>query len=333
MKSPRLRRGIFTFLPRSRKEGIECTIEKIKPIGEKLWESIKNLFGGGKNVDTSPEDYVNFGETIKNAFGKAWSAISAFFTNATKKLEGVNWGKLLRIAFGVATLVKVVKIASGLSKIGSGFSSIGKGLKNVGKALKDLTSNGINITKVMKKDSFATSLLKVAAAIAILVGSVYLLSNMDTGKAWTGIGLLTIIAVELLAITFIFKKIDANGDALLKAGAAVALLTIPVYILGNLETGKAFQGIVAVGAILTELVVAVNLANKSGTTGKPAFVALAVAVGILSFAVEKLGNMETGKAIQGVSAVGVVLLALAGAIRLSSVAGTTSKPAFLYPIT
>ena len=151
--------------------------------------------------------------------------------------------------------------------------------------------------------------MKVAAAIGILVGAIVILANMESGKAWKGIGLLALIAGELLIITAIFKEIDANGDALLKAAGAVALLVIPIYLLGNMDTGKALKGIGMVGLILTELALFMKIAGK-GMDNKQSFLGLAIAVNLLVFAVKGLGNMDTGAALKGVVGLGLILLEL-----------------------
>ena len=291
-------------------------IEKIKPIGEKLWESIKNLFGGGKNAPKEGE--ISFGESLKNMVSDSWEKIKSFFSNFFTntipqwfdKLKGIDWGGILKTALGIFTGIKLLKAISGIGKLGSGLASIGDGLKGVGGLMKDIGKNGLTITKVFKKkDSFATSLLKVAAAIGILVASIVILANMEAGKAWKGIGLLTLIAGELLLITALFKKIDANGDALLKAAGAVALLVIPIYLLGSMDTGKALKGILGVGLVLTELAIFMKIAGK-GMDKKQSFIGLAIAVNLLVFAVKGLGNMDTGAALQGVIGLGAVLLEL-----------------------
>jgi len=291
-------------------------VEKIKLLGEKLWESIQNLFGGGKNAPKERE--ISFGESLKNMVSGSWEKIKSFFTNFFTntipqwfgKLKGIDWGRTLKTAFGIFTGIKLLKAISGIGKLGSGLAAIGDGLKGVGGLMKDIGKNGLTITKVFKKkDSFATSLLKVAAAIGILVGAIVILANMEAGKAWKGIGLLTLIAGELLIITALFKKIDANGDALLKAAAAVALLVIPVYLLGNMDTRAALKGIVGVGLILTELALFMKIAGK-GMDKKQSFIGLAIAINLLVFAVKSLGNMDTGAALQGVVGLGLVLFEL-----------------------
>ena len=276
---------------------------------------IENLFGGNDRLDG---DSVTFGEAVKEALLTSWESIKTFFGNFITvtiprwfdKLKGIDWGSIIKMVLGAFTGVKLISAISGIGKLGQGLSSIGTGLKGVGKMLKDVGENGLTLTKVIKnKDSFATSLLKIAGAIGILVGSVVVLANMEVGKATKGIGLLTLLSMELLTITAIFKKIDANGDALIKAAGAVALLMIPVFLLGRMDIGTALKGILGVGIILTELALFMRIAGK-GMTGKQSFLGLAVAVNLLVLAVKSLGDMDLGSAIKGIAGLGLVMLEL-----------------------
>ena len=291
------------------------TLTKLNELWLNLRTGIENLFGGNDGLDG---DSVTFGEAVKEALLTSWESINTFFGDFITvtiprwfdKLKGIDWGSIIKMVLGAFTGVKLISAISGIGKLGQGLSSIGTGLKGVGKMLKDVGENGLTLTKVIKnKDSFATSLLKIAGAIGILVGSVVVLANMEVGKATKGIGLLTLLSMELLTITAIFKKIDANGDALIKAAGAVALLMIPVFLLGRMDIGTALKGILGVGIILTELALFMRIAGK-GMTGKQSFLGLAVAVNLLVLAVKSLGDMDLGSAIKGIAGLGLVMLEL-----------------------
>ena len=206
--------------------------------------------------------------------------------------------------------MKLITAISGIGKLGSGLASIGEGLGGVGSLLKDIGKNGLTVTKVFKnKDSFATSLLKIAGSIAVMVGAIVVLSNMEAEKAWKGIGMLTLIAGELLLVTALFKKVDANGDALLKAAGAIALMVVPMYLLGHMDVETAIKGVLGIGIILTELALFMRIAGK-GMSEKQSFIGLAISVNLLVLAVKGLGDMNTDDALRGVVGLGAVLLEL-----------------------
>lgn len=317
---------VFAFFEEAWAKTLETCIpilNRIKEIGMQLWTAIKNLFDG---ENAPKEGEMTFGEAIRNIVSESWEKIKSFFSDFFSitipqwfdKFQGLDWGKILKIAFGVFTGVKLIKAISGIGKLGSGLASIGDGLtgaggllQKIGKNLKNLIGpDGLKLDHTIKNaDSFATSLLKIAGSIAIMVGAIIVLSNMEAEKAFKGIGMLTLIAGELLIITAMFKKIDANGDSLLKAAGAVALMVVPVYLLGKIDIDTALKGVIGVGLILTELALFMRIAGN-GMNEKQSFLGLAVAVNLLVLAVNGLGNMNIGAALQGVIALGTVMFEL-----------------------
>ena len=317
---------VFAFFEEAWAKTLETCIpilNRIKEIGMQLWTAIKNLFGG---ENAPKEGEMTFGEAIRNIVSESWEKIKSFFSDFFSitipqwfdKFQGLDWGKILKIAFGVFTGVKLIKAISGIGKLGSGLASIGDGLtgaggllQKIGKNLKNLIGpDGLKLDHTIKNaDSFATSLLKIAGSIAIMVGAIIVLSNMEAEKAFKGIGMLTLIAGELLIITAMFKKINANGDSLLKAAGAVALMVVPVYLLGKIDIVTALKGVIGVGLILTELALFMRIAGN-GMNEKQSFLGLAVAVNLLVLAVNGLGNMNIRAALQGVIALGTVMFEL-----------------------
>lgn len=309
---------IFTFFEETWEKARETCgpiLNRIREIGMQLWTAIKNLFGG---ENEPKESEMTFGESIRNIVSETWNKIKGFFSDFFlttlpqwfEQFKGVDWGKIIKTALGIFSGVKLITAISGIGKLGSGLASIGEGLGGVGSLLKDIGKNGLTVTKVFKnKDSFATSLLKIAGSIAVMVGAIVVLSNMEAEKAWKGIGMLTLIAGELLLVTALFKKVDANGDALLKAAGAIALMVVPMYLLGHMDVETAIKGVLGIGIILTELALFMRIAGK-GMSEKQSFIGLAISVNLLVLAVKGLGDMNTDDALRGVVGLGAVLLEL-----------------------
>ena len=59
-------------------------------------------------------------------------------------------------------------------------------------------------------------------------------------------GLLTLIATELLVVSALFSKMDLDGGSALKASAAILLLVIPIKLLSAMKTADALKGILAI---------------------------------------------------------------------------------------
>lgn len=295
----------------------------IKQIGERgqaIRDAVQKLFDGDGNGEE-----VRFGQTLMNAATKAWETIRSFFGKLVdktipewfEKVKAINWGGLIKTAFGVFTGIKLLSAITAIGRLGKGLASLGDGLKGIGGMMKGIAKDGLTVTKVVQnKDSFSTSLLKVAAAIGVMVAAVVVLANMETGKASRGIYMLGVIGLELLTVTALFKMVSADGDALLKAAAAVALLIVPIHLLGKMDTDSAWKGILRVGAIIAELALMMKFAG-TGLQGKQAFISMALSVNLLVLAVKSLGRMELGPIAQGIIGLGVVMAELVGFTRFT----------------
>lgn len=279
---------------------------------------------------------------IQSAANSSWNGIKQFFTSffniqipkffqsktfsgerMAARLNSIDWGKVLKTLLGGATLLRLgsaMKTAVSFRKV---LKTLSGTLGDLGEALKDVGKNGLEITKI-NKDSLGTTLLKIAGAIAILVGSIYLLSKMDDGDVVKGMGVITFLATELLAVSAIFGKIGADGKNFLMVAASVALLAIPIKILGSMDTAQAWKGIGAIGAILLELGLFMRLAGK-GFENKTAFISLAIGLNLMVLAMKGMAKMNFGDLAQGLGGMLVMLAELFGFIKLTGGVGKVNS--------
>ena len=194
----------------------------------------------------------------------------------------------------------------GLKSIGNGLKGIAGGLKEMGKGIKNVVKNGIEITH-KNKDSLGNTLLKIAAAIGVLVASIYVLSKMETEDVAKGLGVISIIAAELLAVSFLFGKIGADGKSFLMVAAALTLLVIPIKLLGSMDTEQALKGILAIGVIMAELALFMRMAGK-GFTGKTGFFGLTIAINLMVLAVKNMAKLDTGSMVKSLIGMAVYTL-------------------------
>nr|DAS68282.1 MAG TPA: tail tape measure [Caudoviricetes sp.] len=175
--------------------------------------------------------------------------------------------------------------------------------------------------------TLGTTMLLMAAAVKIL-------STMDVKGAIVGV----------LAFRHI---LDAMGDFLrrihgMKGSAAAAgiimslavscvILATAVYMLGSMDTGKAVQGVIALAAVITILSGFMVVVSKDPYMGKGAalLLSLAVSCNILVAAIWMLGTMDTGKLLQGVIALGVIIAELSVAMAIAGRANARGAAAII----
>lgn len=175
--------------------------------------------------------------------------------------------------------------------------------------------------------TLGTTMLLMAAAVKIL-------STMDVKGAIVGV----------LAFRHI---LDAMGDFLRRihgmkgSGAAAGIimslavscviLATAVYMLGSMDTGKAVQGVIALAAVITILSGFMVVVSKDPYMGKGAalLLSLAVSCNILVAAIWMLGTMDTGKLLQGVIALGVIIAELSVAMAIAGRANARGAAAII----
>ena len=290
-------------------------------------------------------------DKIVEFFSKIKSGLSSFW----ESLKNADWDAIEDIAGHVAAVIKAVlsvftakyisksfkSVGTGIMGIGTGFSGIGESIAAFGSgvaSLKDgfkglsdgLVTLGENLSKIEKnkhKDSIGTTMLKLAGSIALLSGAVYILSTIDFKKGLKAIGLVSILAVEFLGLSYIFSKLKINTTSFLKLGVAVALLVIPIKALAKMEVADALRGVFMLGIVLAELAGFMRLAG-TGFAEKQNFLALSIGVAILSIVIKRLAKMNIEDALQGVFMLGIIFAELVGFMKLSGT-GFAEKQNFL----
>ncbi len=264
----------------------------VKAAGLNVWNRVKTFF---RTLFTKsiPDFFTGIFDSVKTFLGKAFE---------------IDWVGLTEKLLGFYIAIKAAQRFRSFSNIGTGIKNIGKSFKTIAKAFKKISKDGLEITKITKQ-GIGKTLLQVAAAIGILVASIYAVAKMDTGNLTKGLFVISVLAGELLTISLLFGHSSANGKSLLMMAAAVTLLLIPIKALAQMPTEDAWSGILRIGAILAELALFTRLAG-AGFKGKTGFIGLSVAVTVLVYAIKNLADLPIESLIKGLAALGVLMLEL-----------------------
>ena len=161
------------------------------------------------------------------------------------------------------------------------------------------------------------SLIPLSVAILILASAVAKLSKLD----WNGllIGLAGLAGIALvISKTASYLSSSAKGlkiSALGFAGLATAIVILAsaVSSMGKLDLGQLAKGLLGVAASLAAIAGFTKIADVSKISVKTglALIAIAAAMNIFASAVSKLGSMDSTQALDGIFAIGGILLAIA----------------------
>ena len=165
----------------------------------------------------------------------------------------------------------------------------------------------------------AGTLLKIASAIAILAGSIVVISLIDSEKLSASLGAITVLFGELIASMAAFNKLGGfsgiggfsgkGSTNLIVFAAAVLVLSNAVKKMADLSWGELAEGLVGVGVLLAELdaFMATAKFSKKATSTATGMVILAAAVKILASVVKDLADLEWEQLGKGLVGVGVLL--------------------------
>ena len=283
-------------------------IDKIKEFGQSLKNGFENsnsnsIFGFFKGLW---DIITKISAGIAKVFSKIASTISETFGKGDI-LEVLNSGVLISI------LVGVKKMTSSLSDT---FKNVGGFVENVKGILDDVRG----CLQAYQEQLKAGTLLKIASAIAILAGSLFLLSTIDPNLLGGAITAITVLFVELVGAMTVFNKIggsskmfDSSAKKMIAMSLSILILVSALKTLSGLNWEQMAIGLTAISVLLWELVAASVVMSKTGSKmikGSLGLIALAAAMKILASVCKDFSMMSWEEMFKGVAAIGLLLLEL-----------------------
>ena len=237
-----------------------------------------------KEVDKATSPHL---DNFKNNISKVKDVLGEFVEFVKGKLSNINLGHVLAIAFGVSFIATAKKAGQLMESISGFMENLGAVPKSISEFVDNLTSS---IDKLAKAKAFSMKMDGVytfAKAIAVLAGSIFLLSKMDMKKGLEGAGiLLGTVGILSAALILINKKCEVKssiklGTMMASIGGAMILLSSAVKVLAGIDVGKAFIGISEIIIMMVSLVASsIALAAFAPSMGKNSLMILSFAVSI-----------------------------------------------------
>ena len=268
-----------------------------------------------------------------------------------ENLPEINWEQVLMKVLNVGTILAGIKALRGLGKVENSFAKVLKNFAGVdfNKFLADLASPtsaladcikvftdenkgfpGLfsSIKKTLdsgkfriehkKVDSFGTTMLKLAVAIGILAGVVYLLSKMEVDDAKKSLTILGALAAGMLVFGGLAKLFKVDGKPIFMMAAALAILMIPLKLLANMSWNSILKGGAAIGILMAELSLFTRIAGKGiGKDSTVPFIKMALALLVLMIPLKQLAKMSWNEMARGLIGIAVLLGELSLAMKLS----------------
>lgn len=249
---------------------------------------------------------------------KGLVSVAALLLAMTVALNKMPKNSTRGSAAALAMAVAITILASAVKKFGSlSWEELGKGLLGTVALIAAMTI----ALRAFPKDApkGAASMVVLGAALAIVAQVVKTFASMSLDELARGLIATGVALGELvLAVKLMPKDSVKGGGTLILMAAALAIVAEVVEKFASMELNSLAQGLIALGAALAEMVIAMNLMNGS-VGGAAALMLMAVAIGLFVPSILLLGSVDPMKIVQG-------LLALAGAFAVIGVAGLLLGP-------
>lgn len=298
-------------------------------IGIRLLKAIKKVLG----IHSPSKEMEKIGEYTLSGL---WNGLTAgkdkivdFFknlgTDMLNELLNIDWNNIVAGGIGVGLVWGLKKLynivdkalspAEGIGKVLSGIGEVAEGsAKKIPKILDSASKVVKSFSKVLKAKAFKTRMEGVkdlTISIAILAGSLFILSTIDTDSLHNAEEAMLILGGTLAVMTWVMDKLSSasasvgksgvqiNGlkSGLAGLGVAVLLMAESVKILGRLSEDEINQGMACAGLLL------LGITGILFTYGK-------LVEGEASKNIDKAGKM--------ISKIGKTMLLMVGVIKLFS---------------
>ena len=338
------------------KDVIGGVLKLLEPVGkavDKAGEFVKKFFNSIKTIDAS--DLTSIGKAISNAFepvkgvgdfidvvfegiGKAVQSfgpgISEVFSKLADALSNLftfdSASSFMDLLIS-GSLVKAIKsIKKVFDSVNDTISSVG----GIGKSISDMFNTVGDTLKVWQESIKADKLIKIGKAIALLAGSLLVISLIDSDKLGSSLsaigGLMTELMAGLAVLELIQNKIKTPAEGLknvfssgvlgnlIGLSVAILILSAAMKSLSELDWEEIGKGLLSIAGLCGILVGSAKLMSSSskdlakcGTN----LIMFAAAIGILSLVVKSLGQIDTTSLIKGLVGVGVLCAELAAFLK------------------
>lgn len=310
---------------------IEGLIDGIKSLIKKAPEAIKSV--GTKIIDTF--------ENISNsaAFDKINETLSGLW-DVVKKFDFSKLLSLIPIGVALAFSKKIYGVASVLSNGISGINDVLEGFSKI-------EASFAKVGKAYARNLKSKAWRNIAVSIAILAGTLIILSYYDTDKLWESVKIIVALAGILAVLSFAINKLDSTSatftkdgksisanmsgikSGLIAIGASVLLLALAVKLIGSMNQEEAMRGFLGLAAILAVIVIVFaafgsvsKAADKNAKHIKKAgsmILKVAVAMLLMTIVVKRAAKLSITDMEKAVLFMGGFLLFIAALVKITTI--------------
>lgn len=283
-----------------------------------------NIENAAENAGLIADEFVRIPETIENAVDTLKTAVSDFLSGfSLDKLEEYN--STIHNVLDIGLAATFINFISSLTKVNKTLSGAGQTIigwpKELGNALARF-GEGFN---AWKKETKAEAVMKIAIAIAILAGSLFLIASIpadDLARAGDAMAKMSAAILGVLAaLAFMDSKLTLfstasmqnAGNAIKGLGIGVLAFAAALWVLSKVPAdtmGPNMLTLVEIAGVLAALAKVISADGKSIKSGAIGMIFMAAAVYAMAKAIEAIGGIDPNLVDQGMAPFIAIMLML-----------------------
>lgn len=276
-------------------------------------------------IGTWVTNFVDAAAPVLYSFGSVADKIFMQFAQGAKEafneFDPEKLNQFILGGMGASMLVSIKGFFESIKSIGSSAKGI------VGEIKESIESLGeaIDAWKSAKK---ADTLMTIAKAVALMAGSLAVLSMVKADRLGAAIGVLTVTFGELLGVMAVMTRLTKNVQSLklsilaggmVAVSAAVLVLSGALKVISTIDSDKLLGSVAALGGVMLELTAVAAVLSKDGgrfTKGAAGMMAFAASIRILASSVKALSGLNLTSLGKGIGAVGALCAELVVAAKM-----------------
>ena len=294
------------------------------------FEGLASFILGLKNRVKTILDYISdlnfqpFFDAIGNGFKTIYNLLQPIFAGIGEVIGSVNVDTFYDMLKG-GVLIQVVNMLKGvfdeIKGVGDTAGGFIESLSEISSNISDVLNSVKDALASYQRDLNASTLLKMAGAIAILAGSLLLLSSIDGNRLAVGLGGLSVVIAELVGAFALMQKMDILSGGGVKISVffisfatSVLIMASALKMLSGLNAEQLMTGITGLAMTMLLAVSAVKLMDKNTgkiTSAATGLLIFSAALHVMASAIEKIGSIDAEVLGSGLSAIGILLSELA----------------------
>lgn len=345
LKQTKLISGFISLLNKAHtalKNFINAIKEKFSSPGFDLFHALLErirqvLTQIGKILSTLKQAFINVINAIASAISassiltilsKVWSiivAIAKVVVNLLGKAISALAEKLkagdLKGFIDLLTSLSIASAIGGIANTIKTFTNAFSGFKDILDSVSGVLNGVRGCLEAYQNKLKADTLFKIAAAIAILVASIVVLSLVDSNKLAGSIAAIAGLFTALMTAMAILTKISGSMGKAAKTTTMMLGLSLSVLILASalkklskIDPAQMIIGLAGIGGLVAMLVAASQVMSKNTKTimkGAAQLILFSIAIRILASACKALSTLSWDEMGRGLAGVGALMAEVA----------------------